>query len=426
MNRASTASALLVALLSTGAAEGAIRRDPNGVNVNSQGATTVFITFGGLDQQVPVEATWCGELIPATPDIGFKCDPATIFGRLPLRFDQSRLSAGGSVFTDVMSIPPSVSRRAYQAAARGETSAFFYVRRFVSTVGGPDEYVFVTCRMAGGGARVPLALLDVRLAFTVDQPVLSVPRGATPPPLAAEITYNGTGRLVGRWEVVLPGDEPPASRDLLTEATLPPEERGLQRRYTQVGRFNLFLPPTGRVILPGPDPAKLPTAVEGLYQVLLRVEASADKEGDSNLGLAGAGSGVVHAGAVAGFPLPPLRYYVGSGGDGLLAVAHGFTQLLPEPDARLAGGAPLDFSWGLLPNAVVYRLELGREGDREAHFSAFLQQGIGSYRAPGWVRQGLAGVTARWRVVAIGPDGEELGATGWRALRLGGAGGIGE
>src|SRR5690606_30136315 len=59
----------------------AISRDPNGVNVNAQGATSVFITFGGLQQQLPVEATWCGELIPAAPDIGFKCDPATIYGR---------------------------------------------------------------------------------------------------------------------------------------------------------------------------------------------------------------------------------------------------------------------------------------------------------------------------------------------------------
>jgi hypothetical protein len=421
-------AALLAAFCSLDPLEAQIRRDPNGVNVNTQGATTVFITFGGLDNQVPVEATWCGELIPATPDLGFKCDPATIFGRLPLRFDQSRLTAGGAVFTDIMSIPPSVTRRAYQAAARGDggTSAFFYVRRFVSTVGGADEYVFVTCRMAGGGARVPLALLDVRLAFAMDDPVLAIPQGSKPPPLQAEIAYNGTGRLAGRWEVVLPGDEPPASRDLLTEATLPPEERPLQRRYTQVGRFNVFLPPTGRVVVPGPDPAKLPTGVEGLYQVLLRVEATADREGDSNLALAGAGAGIVHAGAVAGFPLPTLRYYVGSGGDALLAAAHGFAQILPAPDARIPPGKPLDFTWGQLPGAMVYRVELGREGEAELALAAFLQQGIGSYRAPDWVRERLGGGSARWRVVAIGPDDEELGATAWRTLRLGGAGGIGD
>ena len=73
------ATALAAIILST-TLHGEIRRDPNGVNVSSQGATTVFITFGGLNDQVPVEATWCGELIPAAPDLGLKCDPATVFG----------------------------------------------------------------------------------------------------------------------------------------------------------------------------------------------------------------------------------------------------------------------------------------------------------------------------------------------------------
>lgn len=161
-----TVLAGLVGVVLTAAPARSIDRHPTGVNVNAQGGTSVFITFGGLADQVPVEAAWCGALIPATPDLGFKCDPATLFGRLPLRFDRSRLQAGGSVFTDIMSIPPSVARRAYQAAARGEDSAFFYVRRFESLSGGPDEYVFVTCRMTGGGARTPLSLVDVKLAFS--------------------------------------------------------------------------------------------------------------------------------------------------------------------------------------------------------------------------------------------------------------------
>src|SRR5688572_18126961 len=95
----------IVPLLLLGAqalpARAEIRRDPVGVNVNMQGATSVFITFGGLVDQVPVEAAWCGELIPAAPDIGQKCDPSTLFGQLPIRFDQS--AAGGSSFTDIMS-----------------------------------------------------------------------------------------------------------------------------------------------------------------------------------------------------------------------------------------------------------------------------------------------------------------------------------
>lgn len=422
----STALLLLAAagvLAAAAAPAGAISRDPNGVNVNAQGATTVFITFGGLADQVPVEATWCGELVPAAPDVGFRCDPSTIFGRLPIRLDQSRLSGDGRVFTDIMSIPPSVARRAYQAAARGETSSFFYVRRFVSTSGGPDEYVFVTCRLTGGGARVPLALLDVEIGFATEATVLAVPAGAEPPAFAAEITYNGSGRLRGRWEVVQPGDEQPASRDLLTEATLPPEERPLQRRYTLVDRFDVFLPPVGRVVLEGPDPARLPTEVEGLYQILLRVEAASDKEGDSNLAAAGAGAGVVHSGAVAGFPMPPLRYYVGSAAAaaGLAGAGGELALLLPAAGARPAG--PVTFAWNPVDNVLLYRLEVERADDGGILLHAVVQQGIATYPAPPWLAGRAGGAEVRWRVVALGPDGEPVAETPWRSLSFAAEGG---
>ncbi|MDA8020412.1 MAG: hypothetical protein MPN21_23485 [Thermoanaerobaculia bacterium] len=392
----------------------AIRRDPSGVNVNAQGATTVFITFGDLDEQVPTEAFWCGALIPATPDLGMRCDPSTIFGRLPIRFDQSKLAADRSSFTDIMTIPPSVARRAYQAAARGETSTFFYVRRFVSTRGGPSEFVFVTCRLTGGGARVPLALLDVRLAFSTGQELQAVDRNAVPPEFSATIAYNGTGRLRGRWEVVLPGEEPPSSRDLLTAATLPPEERPLQRRYTELSRFNVFLPPTGQVVLPGPDPESLPDSIDGLYLVLLRVEASDDKEGNSSLANAGAGEGVVHSGAVAGFPLPVLRYYVGA----TSIQDPGFTLITPLADAELAPGEAWIFSWTVSSVAALYQLEIAGETEEEPLFSALLQQGIATYRAPPWLESRLPGSDFVWRVVALGPDGEKTAETPWRSGRV--------
>ncbi len=69
-----------------------IKVNPKGVNVNSQGATTVFLTYGGLGNYRAAESNWCGELIPATPDLGFKCAPETIYGALPARYDQSRRS----------------------------------------------------------------------------------------------------------------------------------------------------------------------------------------------------------------------------------------------------------------------------------------------------------------------------------------------
>jgi len=243
-----------------------IRVSPNGVNVNANGATVVLLTFGPLTTQAPAEGCWCGELTPATPDLGFKCNPAAIFGCLPARFDLSTPS-GSRGFTDIMTIPNSVTRRAYQAAEEGAASSFFYVRRFINTRGGRDEYVAVTCRMGSGGARTPFALTDVKLSFAVNKPVLIVNPGDKLPPIKAEIAYNGTGRLKGRWEVVKPGEELPSVRDLLTEATLPIEERGTQRHYTQISTFNYLLPPTGEFLLPGPDVSPLPNTVVEPYLV---------------------------------------------------------------------------------------------------------------------------------------------------------------
>jgi hypothetical protein len=396
-------------------AMGQVKVDPNGVNVNTSGATVIFLTFGGLNNQVAAEATWCGELIPAAPAIGLKCNPATIFGSLPARFDLSTTS-GTRGFTDIMSIPPSVARRAYQAAESGATSSFFYVRRFVSTVGGPDEFVRVTCRMSGsGGARTPFSLTDVELKFSVDKPVLFVKAGEAPPWIKAVISYNGTGRLKGRWEVVQPGDELPSARDLLTEASLPVEDRSQQRRYTQVSRFNVFLPPSGRYELDGPDPTLLPMTVRGQYLVLLRIEATDDKEGDSNLALAGAGVGVVHSGAVAGFPLPVLRYFVGNGPDnsslGTLVL------LQPDDKATFLPDQPVEFTWADITEGSFFRLEISDLQDQPI-LSAMFLPGTGHYRAPPWLKDKANNRVLHWRVVALDRNGQTIIESPWRNFRL--------
>jgi hypothetical protein len=412
----------LVALsfcLSAATAEAQIRVNPTGVNVNMNAATTAFLTFGGLGNYRPVEATWCGELISAAPDVGLKCNPATIFGRLPIRFNQSRLSGIGG-FTDIMSIPPSVTRRAYQAAQDGQKSSFFYVRRFVNSLGGADQYVAVTCRMAGGGARVPFSLVDVSIKFNVETPILFLKPGEVAPPLSARILYNGTGRLKGRWEIVFPGEESPSERDLLTEATLPIEERGTQRRYTELDRFNVFLPPTGEYLLPGPDVSRVPTTTEGMYLLLLRVEVSDDKEGDSNLGSAGAGTGVVHAGAVAGFPLPPLRYVVGAGNSDLseTIASTQLRALTPIADAAIAANAPIDFTWTEVNGrAAFFRVEV-RNASGEEVLSAIVPRGPGIYRSPSWLME-KAGANPTWRVVALDLLGREVSRTDWRRMITG-------
>lgn len=399
------------------AASAQIRVNPTGVNVNMNGATTAFLTFGGLGSYRPVEAEWCGELVSAAPDAGLKCDPSTVFGRLPIRLDQSRLS-GTSAFTDIMSIPPSVARRAYQAAEAGQKSSFFYVRRFRNAAGGQDQYVAVTCRLAGGGARVPFSLVDVAVKFDVETPVLFIKPGESAAPFSARILYNGTGRLKGRWEVVYPGEEVPSERDLLTEGTLPLEERGSQRRYTELGRFNVFLPPTGEYVLRGPDVDRLPTTTEGMYLLLLRVEASDDKEADSNLGSVGAGAGVVHAGAVAGFPMPPLRYVVGSGSSAL-AETVASTQLralTPVADAALSPDGPIEFSWTEMSGrSAFFRIEVRNDASEEL-LAAIVPRGPGLYRAPTWLHEKVQGASMTWRVIALDLLGREVSRTEWRRI----------
>jgi hypothetical protein len=410
--------ALVVLLLAVLAidARGQIRVSPAGVNVNGQGATSTFLTFGALRGYVPAEAFWCGDLISSPTDIGAKCDPATIYGLLPARYDQSRTS-GRDAYTDIMSIPPSVARRAYQAAADGRSAEFFYVRRFTSTSGGPDQYVTVTCRLTGGGARVPLSLVDVALAFDRDTLVQQVATGAPPPMSSARLTYTGTGRLKGRWEVVLPGQDFPTPLDLLTEATLPLEQRGQQRRYLELERFNVFLPPTGRFTLPGPDPRRLPTANAGQYVLLLRIEASDDREGDSDLAAVGAGLGVVHAGAVAGFPMPVLRYVVGAGGDDRPSVVAGSGGLRPADGAIVRAGDPVDLEWVVIPQAAYYRIEI-ESGGAILH-QALLASGATAYRLPPFVVEKLIRSELTWRLVAVDAAGAEAATSAWRRLRLG-------
>ncbi len=405
-----TVAALAAFVAAPRLAAAQIRVNPDGVNVNSQAATTVFLTFGGVGTKTPAEAIWCGALIPATPDIGMRCDPATIFGTLPTQFNQSRPS-GTSGFTDIMSIPASVARRAYQAAVAGETSSLFYVRRFAGSNGARDEYVAVTCRMAGGGARVPLSLLDVQLRYAEDVPVMFVRPGEPISRAIAQITYNGTGRLKGRWEVVLPGDESPTADDLLTEASLPVEQRGQQRRYKVIDRFNEFLPPSGTLTLRGPDPAKLPTAADGSYLILLRVEASDDKEADSNLGTAGAGTGVVHSGAVAGFPMPVLRYVVGASGSDTRQLG-ALDAITPADGAAVNPAASIDLTWVGFGPASLYRIEIVSDSNAML-MSALVPTGTTSYRLPPFALTKATTPRARWRVVALGADGTPIKTGTW-------------
>jgi hypothetical protein len=401
-----------------GIAHAQIRVNPTGVSVNAMAPTTVFLTFGGITSHVPVEAFWCGEIVPATaPDRGNRCDPSTLYGRLPLRNDLSRLNASGTL-TDIMSIPASVARRAYQDAQRGARGTFFYVRRFASTTGGPDEYVSVTCRLTGGGANVPFSLTNVNVTFSSDAAVEFVSAGGTVPAISARLSYNGSGRLRGRWEVVMPGEERPTEFDLLTESTLPPEERGRQRRYAQVERFNVLLPPGGAFVLPGPDPTKLPTSADGNHFVLLRIETTDDKAGDSDLGAAGAGTGVIHNGAVAGFSMPTLRYFVGAKSNtGSVAAARALQLLSPALDSVIGRDSVFTLRWIPLEGSFFSRIEL-QGADGKELLTALQRRGVVDYEVPPLVAERAAGTLVRWRVSALDMEGKVMRQSAWGRFRF--------
>ena len=409
---------ILAILLASGmtATAQTITVSPSETTVYSQGATSVLLTFGNLGARRPSESTWCGALISAAPDTGMKCDPSVTFGRLPVRYNQSRLS-GTNAYTDIMSVTPSVARRAYLDATRGSTATFFYVRRFVLPSGGPDEYVPVTLRLGGNGAAVPFSITNVRLLWDGgNKTVPFVKSGEALPRITAEIFYTGSGRLTGRWEIVKPGETAPTQRDLLPEASLPVEERGTQRRFTQVKRFNVFLPPTGRTTIPGPENQRIEKTVDGMYLLLFRIEAAADGLGRSDLQAVNAGEGTLNSGGASGFAMPVLRYYVGTGGaqvDEFNAIDY---QLAPADLAEFGASQQVVFTWPAVPQATYYRLIIEDATGAEI-LSAVLLRDTHSYRAPSWLLSQANTNQLRWRVTALDAKRVKLTETVTRRLR---------
>jgi hypothetical protein len=389
---------------------------PGTVNVRQVGVTSAYLTYRSLAGKVPLEGTWCREVM-----LGDMCVPGTILGRLPARSDISTLG-GNSLFdtaTVIMTIPASVVRRAYQSSQAGGSSIFFFSQHFAFPGGGGDEYVIVRCRMGGGGARSPLSLTNVVIQFDTDKEVLSVARNQVPPIYKAIINYNGSGRLKGRWEVVLPGDPQPDRRDLLTEPSVPLDKRGRQRRYTILSRFDIFLPPTGKVVIPGADPRKLPNSYDGRHLILLRVEATDDQESRSLLVDDVDYLSFVKTGGVAGFPMPVLRYYVGKTShvipDSMEASKEGDIRLLlPKPNLTYGLTDIIKFYWKKFNNTLIYKLEVANsEG---LIFAAAVDPKDHSYSAPSWLKKNQGAL--RWRVLAYGGKGAPIAQSNWQEFQI--------
>jgi hypothetical protein len=392
--------------------------NPTGVNVRSNAPNTVFLTFQGLEtNERAVEALWCGTVQPGvgagSVSATDPCVPGTVFGRLPLQFDRARASRGigQTNLTDIMVIPQSVARRAVQEGIAGSNSDFFYVRRFTGGSRG-DQWVVVTCRLGAGGARSPLSLIDVQVRFagqTEVAPLFPLRSGERLPRFFATIQYNGSGQLKGRWELVRPGDSEPDADDLRTEASLPLEERGLQKRYQLLQPFSQFVPPNGIATIQGPDPVLLDTRVEGPYQVLLRIEATDDREANSAIG----GGQVVKSGGVAGFPMPALKYFVGDLASAAIAQSSGRTNtsnpqplglMLPLGDSFVDSHRNVTFEWIEAVGAKRYRIEVESGGKT---IVASTIQGTRYTPPPTWIATRVQR-NARWHVSALDDAGRTI------------------
>ena len=129
---------------------------------------------------------------------------------------------------------------------------------------------------SAGGLADPLSIRQIKMVFgfgEVGQPRKTF--GADQPiaGFGATIYYSGAGTLIGRWEVVRPGEALPSALHTVPEYEIPGTERGSLTKYKVVDTFIESLPASGRHFLTGPDPAKLPRDLPGTYRVLLRIES---------------------------------------------------------------------------------------------------------------------------------------------------------
>jgi len=319
--------------------------------------------------------------------------------------------------TDVMSIPNAVIKRAYQQAKQGVSSEFFYIRQFLNN--GINTYVTVTCRMGGGGARTPLALTKVDLDFNNNKSrkaITLVKQSERLEKFSAKINFTGSGLLKGRWEIVMPGDIEPSRFDLRSEASLPAEDRMLQKRYRLLSRFQMFLSPTGQTIIPGPNPKLLPTIEKGSYRILLRIEASNDKEGNSNT-LAG----IINTGGTAGFPMPTLRYFVGNSSHQSLTKNYPPISLLLPHSKQVLKSNQIEFTWFDLQDnkeVAIYKIEFyEKSGKNKLIATALKKPGEANYKP---AKRILAKFNQPflWRATAIDKNGKILSSSQLRELNI--------
>jgi len=212
-------------------------------------------------------------------------------------------------------------------------------------------------------------VLDARSVFVLGSGRLFFDKQKT---VHAELLYQGSGQMSGHWEVTRPG----------------------QSQAEEIQRFDLFLPPSGKTTVNGPEWSRLPQDPQGAYAIRLQIDHVVDKGGPQEIRIAGA--------------VPVLRYWAGK--------EPSLTLTAPEDGAAVdPSAAELRFETGA--NAL-YRLEITDPLEHPV-LRVLLPAGATSYRLPSWMAEKLGNARGmNWRLTAVTQTGEVESATTWWSLFL--------
>jgi hypothetical protein len=145
--------------------------------------------------------------------------------------------------------------------------------------------------------------------------------------------------------------------------------------------------------LPGPENWRIDKTIEGMYILLFRVEASDAVNSGEN-------------GAVAGFQMPTLRYYVGNSSN---ADVNQVTNIAIGGDIE-DEKPPIILTWKAVADAKIYRLEIEDEEGKKI-FSAVVLPTSRAYQLPSFIQALTASKQLKWSVSAVGEDSKELEKT---------------
>lgn len=294
----------------------ALRVSPNTYNVNAGHGQKVLARIENDSGQFTVRGrgTFCFTFSPATG-----CDPPNVLG-----FQSVASSNFPSGFVDGFDVNISISAlilNKVQVLMQQDASRalFFFVIELVPAAGvdlgngaNVPFFVQVNFRMFGGSS-AGKALSITRIKLTSVLPGKPEVRNTiineenrTLGEFCLEIWYTGSGRVDGSWQLVTNNHPAPEKRDLMTEASLPENERRLQRNFLEVKQIRTYFGPKGYVKLTLPFSA-IPTDLRGLMLLFPRFEASRDRLSNVTGGNSLIGNTFVRTGLTMEGTVPTMR-----------------------------------------------------------------------------------------------------------------------